>query len=106
MSEPTEPLLTPQQMMVQSQVELCLNTIHRLLGERYSLTLVGRYHGPLPLEDADLLMTVDTRENVLRVINRFLPESFKSEEANGTQGTDATNNPEPGKEQSDDPKEQ
>lgn len=75
MSEHVELLLTPQQMIVQKSVELCLGKIDQVLNGRYVLTLVARYKGPPPLEDADILMTADTRENVLRVVNRFLPET-------------------------------
>lgn len=68
----TKPL-SIELLALQGAIEHHLAQIEHVLGENYKLTLLAKYHGPLPLKDADLLLSMDTRENMLAVIDRFCP---------------------------------
>lgn len=63
----------PDLRVLQLAIEHHLEKIEGILGENYKLTLLAKYHGPLPLKDADLLLSMDTRENMIAVIDRFCP---------------------------------
>jgi hypothetical protein len=56
---------------LQLAIEKNLERIEKVLGPDYRLTLIAKYHGPL--KDADILLTMDTRENMLAVIDRYYP---------------------------------
>lgn len=58
---------------LQVAIECNLKKIERILGPNYKLTLLGKYHGTKPLKDADIILTMDTRENMISVIDRFFP---------------------------------
>lgn len=73
------PLSSPVDLReLQLAIELHLSRIEKVLGPNYKLTLLARYHGAKPLKDADLLMTMDTRENMLAVIDRHIPQNEMS----------------------------
>lgn len=63
--------------VLKTAIEHHLEKIEGILGENYKLTLLAKYHGPLPLNDADILLSMDTRENMLAVIDRFCPLEYE-----------------------------
>ena len=58
---------------LQAVIEIYLERIENTLGPNYKLTLIAKYHGEKPLKDADIILTMDTRENMMSVIDRFFP---------------------------------
>lgn len=71
----TEPSGSVDLLALQLAIECNLEKIERVLGPNYKLTLIGKYHGAIPFKDADIILTKDTRENILSVLNRFFPPS-------------------------------
>lgn len=62
------------ELRLQREIEVHLERIERILGPNYKLTLIAKYNGSLPLlNDVDILLTRDTRLNMLSVIDRFKP---------------------------------
>lgn len=59
--------------LLQTQIESHLRGIERLLGPSYKLTLIATHDGSKGLKDADILLTMATREEILRTIDLFLP---------------------------------
>lgn len=84
-------LRTAKLHALQLSIESHLEQIERILGGDYKLTLLAKYHGKPPTKDADILLTRDSRENMLAVINRFLP----SPETNLAKGPPPVINPQP-----------
>lgn len=66
-------------LALQLAIECNLEKIERVLGPNYKLTLIGKYHGAIPLKDADIILTKDTRENILAVLDRFFPPNDRTE---------------------------
>lgn len=64
--------------LVQQEVETHLERIEKVLGPNYKLTLVATHDGTNGLKDADLLLTMAKREEIMRAVDRFLPPSDKS----------------------------
>ena len=68
---------TPHSVMspynLQFKIEAHLEKIERLLGPHYKLTLIASHDGPENRPDADLLLTMATRDQILRTINRLQP---------------------------------
>jgi hypothetical protein len=58
--------------LLQRALETQLEKIEAILGPQYRLTLVANYQGD---KDADLVLTMSTRERILAAIDRFLPAS-------------------------------
>lgn len=73
-----ELLPTPRNLIpLQLAIEKHLKKIEELLGPNYNLTLLAKYHGPL--KDADILLSLDTVENMRAVIERFFPPNDQAE---------------------------
>jgi hypothetical protein len=71
-------------LALQLAIECNLEKIERVLGPNYKLTLIGKYHGARPLHDADIILTKDTRENILSVLDRFCPPNNGTERGGGS----------------------
>lgn len=56
---------------LQLEIEPHLLRIERILRGRYKLTLFARYTGNAPLNDADILMTVDDLDQAIAGIKRL-----------------------------------
>lgn len=56
--------------LLQRALESQLEKIEAILGPQYRLTLVANYQGD---KDADIVLTMSTRERILVAIDRFLP---------------------------------
>lgn len=63
----------PDLAKLQAAIEIQLEQIEKILGPNYRLTLIAKYRGEKPLKDADIILTMDTRENMISVIDRFFP---------------------------------
>ena len=63
-----------EQLVLQRRIESALRPIEQIMGPNFKLTLIATYRGPKQLNDADLVMTLATREEIMRALNRHLPE--------------------------------
>ena len=66
--------------VLQRAIEVHLERIQSIVGPDYELTLVANHTGP---KDADILLTTSTREKIVAVVDRFLPENDKAEPTPG-----------------------
>ena len=63
-----------ENLILQRAIEGALRSIEKIMGPNFKLTLIATYRGPKQLNDADLVMTLATREEIMRALNRHLPE--------------------------------
>lgn len=56
---------------LQLQIEPHLKRIERILRGRYLLTLIARYNGAEPLDDADIVLTLDSPEKAIAALERM-----------------------------------
>lgn len=61
--------------LLQRALETQLENIEAILGPQYRLTLVANYQGD---KDADIVLTMSTRERILSAIDRFLPATSEA----------------------------
>jgi hypothetical protein len=57
---------------LQLQIEPHLQRIERILRGRYLLTLVARYNGTEPVDDADIVLTLDSLPKAISAIERLM----------------------------------
>lgn len=60
--------------LIQLEIESHLESIEKILGPNYKLTLIATHNGSNGLKDADILLTMAKREEILRAVDKFLPD--------------------------------
>lgn len=54
------------------QLDAALSEIHDILGNAFQVTLIARYDGSKPLNDADIILSSDDLQKVIKTLARKL----------------------------------
>lgn len=69
---------------IQTAIEYKLSAIEKILGPNYKLTLIASHNGNGGLKDADLVLTMASRADIDRALNKHLPQGFNTSETVNT----------------------
>lgn len=63
---------------LQIAIEIQLEKIEKILGQHYKLTLIANHDGHGGLRDADIVLTMSSRDRIIKAIDKFLPPKNNS----------------------------